>query len=187
MFSLHLSGKNLINENNLKGTSNIQVGHSSLQLQNFQRDVVMFFILPLSLKQWSVVKQNLFFIPKFKKRLANLREKANDVSLYQDLFSLLELIADEHKQVEDLEVRLNSMLSTRDQFFTMVYKTKRIKLLPEYEIYDSILGKPSREKGQQYRCEIVSLIKLLLERDKVTYDLIKNRVLGEVSNNGDNS
>lgn len=174
MYSIHLTGKHILNETTLKGKSNISTGNqsSSLDFQNFQRDVMSYFVVPLTTKQWISLKHNMFFLPKFKKRLQNFKEK----HVYTDLFSLLELIADEHKQVENLESRLNSMLSTRDQFFSMVYKTKRIKLLPEYEIYDSILGKPSREKGQQYRDEIISLIKTLLERDKVTYDLIKERV-----------
>ena len=37
----------------------------------------------------------------------------------------------------------------------MIYKTTKIKLLPEYEVYDSIFGKPKREKGESYNSELI--------------------------------
>jgi len=187
MFSLHLSGKNKINETSLKGKSSFASTSStfSLDFQKLKGEINSFFIVPLATKQWRILHENMFFLSKFKKKLAKF--KSEDTTSYFDMFVMLELLAEEHKQIEDLERRLNSILSTRDQFFTMVYKTKRIKLLPEYEIYDSILGKPLREKGQQYKDEIINLIKSLLERERITFDVIRNKVLSELSSNGDSS
>lgn len=182
MFSLNLSGKNKINEITLKGKSCYASFNSiSLDFQKLKGEINSFYIVPLATKQWRILHENMFFLSKFKKKLAKFKDEST--SFYLDVFTMLELLSEEHKQVEDLEKRLNSILSTRDQFFTMVYKTKRIKLLPEYEIYDSILGKPSREKGQQYKDEIINLIKSLLERERITFDIIKSKVLSELGSN----
>jgi hypothetical protein len=172
----HLSGKPKLNEHNLQGKSSvISTGFNTVDLQRLKRDINSFYVVPLSTKQWRKLHQNLFFLSKFKKKLEKIGPNI-DTDLYANLFSMLELIADEHKQVEDLEARLNSILSTRDQFFTMVYKTKRIRLLPEYEIYDSIFGKPMREKGQSYKEEIIQVIQALLQRNQITYDQIREKV-----------
>ena len=176
----HLSGSSKINEHNLKGKSNmLTLKDNNIDIQRFRKDINSFYIVPLSSKQWRKLHENLFFLSKFKKKLAKIGSSL-DNTYYKDLFDLLELMAEEHKQVEDMEKRLNSILSTRDQFFTMVYKTKRIRLLPEYEIYDSIFGKPSFQKGEKYKDEIILTIKSLLERDYITYDQIRDKVLGFV-------
>lgn len=187
---LHLSGKSKLNEHNLTGKSIfLSANETNIDLQRFRKDISSFYIVPLSSKQWSRLHENLFFLSKFKTKLKKVSKSLHnlDLTLYADLFDILELLAEEHKQAQDLEKKLNSILSTRDQFFTMVYKTKRIRLLPEYEIYDSILGKPYISKGEKYKDEILTLIKSLLERDRITFDQIKDRVLCEFSINCDYS
>ena len=59
----------------------------------------------------------------------------------------------------------------------MIYKTTKIRLLPEYEVYDSIFGKPKREKGESYKSEIIEKIRVLLVRDDITYSKIKDIIL----------
>jgi hypothetical protein len=57
---------------------------------------------------------------------------------------------------------------------TMVYKTTMIQLLPEYEIYNSILGKPKREKNQSYNQDIINDIKnLMMSLENINYNKIK--------------
>ena len=61
----------------------------------------------------------------------------------------------------------------------MIYKTTKIRLLPEYEVYDSIFGKPKREKGESYKLDLISKIKGLLAKDDITYAAIKDIILLE--------
>ena len=55
----------------------------------------------------------------------------------------------------------------------MIYKTTMIRLLPEYEIYNSILGRPKRELSQKYNEEIIIDIKKMMTNEKVTFNKIK--------------
>jgi len=55
----------------------------------------------------------------------------------------------------------------------MVFKTSMIKLLPEYEIYDNIFGKPKRELKEKYDENIIQKIKELLKEDDINYKKIK--------------
>jgi hypothetical protein len=176
MFSIQLNGKNKINEITLKGKSNYSSYSPSIEIQKFKQDFLAFFILPLLNQEWQVLTENLFFLSKFKTKLYKLGS-SEDLILYFDIFSILEIIAEEHKQRIDIEKRLNQISSSKDQFLTFVYKTKRIKLLPEYEIYDSILGKPLRDKNQQYNLEIIQMIKELLQKEKINFQIIKESVL----------
>jgi hypothetical protein len=52
-----------------------------------------------------------------------------------------------------------------------------IKLLPEYEIYNSILGKPKRELNQIYDQQIIEQIKEMLTQDNITFYKIKEYIL----------
>jgi hypothetical protein len=51
-----------------------------------------------------------------------------------------------------------------------------IRLLPEYEIYDSILGKPNRDLNEKYNETIIRHIKTLLTYDDITYNKIKEYI-----------
>jgi hypothetical protein len=55
----------------------------------------------------------------------------------------------------------------------MIYKTTMIRLLPEYEIYNSILGRPKRELSQKYNEEIIIDIKKMMTSEKITFNKIK--------------
>jgi hypothetical protein len=59
----------------------------------------------------------------------------------------------------------------------MVFKTSMIQLLPEYEIYNSILGKPKRELNQKYDDNIIYDIKLMLIQENTSYQKIKDYLL----------
>ena len=60
---------------------------------------------------------------------------------------------------------------------TMIYKTSTLlKLKPEYEIYDLILGKPDKKLKQKYNDEIITCIEKLLCIDNINFNKIKNTV-----------
>ncbi len=59
----------------------------------------------------------------------------------------------------------------------MIFKTTTIKLLPEYELYDSIIGKPKKELKQKYNENIIINIKNLLLKENITYKKIKEQLL----------
>ena len=56
----------------------------------------------------------------------------------------------------------------------MVYKTTKIQILPEYEIYNSIIGRPN--KKEPYNENIIHDIKTLMLKENITYDKIKDYI-----------
>ena len=48
-----------------------------------------------------------------------------------------------------------------------------IRLLPEYEIYNSVLGRPKSELNQKYNEEIIEDIKKMMTSETITFNKIK--------------
>jgi hypothetical protein len=65
------------------------------------------------------------------------------------------------------------MYNGNKDVLTLMYKTTMIKLKPEYEIYDNILGKPERSLNQKYNEEIINVIQHLLNIDNINFNKIK--------------
>jgi len=181
LLSVSLSGKSLINENNLKGKSNYNIQNIPLEIQNLKIAIMNKYIIPLFSKQWKTLYENLFFIYKYKNKVDKLYNlyKLEELKVYKDMLRLFEIMVEEHKILDDTERRLYNTTTSKEQFVSMIYKTTQIKLLPEYEVYDSILGKPKREKGQSYSSELIKKIKDLLSKDNITYSVIKDTILLE--------
>lgn len=176
LLCISLSGKSQINENNLKGKSNYNIQSVPLEIKNLKIAIMNKYMIPLFSKQWKTLYENLFFIYKYKNKVNNLYNlyKLEELKVYKDMLQLFEIMIEEHKILDDTERRLYNTTTSKEQFVSMIYKTTKIKLLPEYEVYDSIFGKPKREKGESYKSEIIEKIKVLLVRDDITYSRIKD-------------
>jgi hypothetical protein len=61
-----------------------------------------------------------------------------------------------------------------NQIMSIIYKTPKIRLLPEYEIYNSILGQPNLHLKESYDESIIIQIKELLLKKEISYKQIKN-------------
>jgi hypothetical protein len=48
-----------------------------------------------------------------------------------------------------------------------------VRLKPEYEIYDVILGKPDRKLNEKYNEDIIKDIERLLSNDNINFNIIK--------------
>ena len=181
LLCINLSGKNIINENNLKGKSNYNIQNIPLEIKNLKIAIMNKYIIPLFSKQWKTLYENLFFIYKYKNKVDNLYNlyKLEELKVYKDMLKLFEIMVEEHKILDDTERRLYNTTTSKEQFVSMIYKTTKIRLLPEYEVYDSIFGKPKREKGESYKLDLISKIKGLLAKDDITYAAIKDIILLE--------
>ena len=89
--------------------------------------------------------------------------------LYKELLSAFEIIVTQHNEISNFEKKLYNDGNT------FIFKTTIIRLKPEYEIYNLILGKP--ELIKDYDKTILNKITRLLEIDNVTFDNIKNYIL----------
>jgi len=178
LMCISLSGKNIINENNLKGKSNFNVQNVSMEIKNLKITIMNKYMIPLFSKQWKTLYENLFFIYKYKNKVDKLYNlyKLEELLVYKDMLKLFEIMVEEHKILDDTERRLYNTTTSKEQFASLIYKTTKIRLLPEYEVYDSIFGKPKREKAESYKADLIDKIKLLLAKDDITYSFIKESV-----------
>jgi hypothetical protein len=91
------------------------------------------------------------------------------------MLKVFKVLIEKHKILEDYDKNVNAKRDS-NEIMTMVFKTTMIKLLPEYEIYNSIFGKPKRELNEKYDVDIIGKIKELLKEDDITYKKIKDYV-----------
>jgi hypothetical protein len=63
-----------------------------------------------------------------------------------------------------------------NEVVSMIYKTSMIRLLPEYEIYNSILGRPKREKNESYNEKVISDIKKCIQSENTSFQKIKDYI-----------
>jgi hypothetical protein len=171
-----LSGFNTINTLNLTGKSLINNTSSpNYQIIFLKNRIIANYIVPLFSKQWGILKQNVFLIDNMEKNICKFykKYKLDELLVYSELLKVLKLLIEEHNLLEDLD---STIANKRDPnlIVNMVYNTTKIRLLPEYEIYNSILGKPNRKLNETYNTAIISDIIKLLDRDNISFAKIKD-------------
>jgi hypothetical protein len=179
--TLSLTGKQTNNRLNLFGKD---ISNEQPILSSIKRIKILILnklILPLISKQWSVLNENLICLDKIKKKLDYYYDiyKLDDLVIYKEILKAFELIIGEHQQLEYLEKKIytDQNNSSNMNFSTLVYKTTMIRLKPEYELYDLILGKPDKKLNQKYNGEIISCIEKLLLIDDISFNKIKEIII----------
>jgi len=169
--TVSLSGKSEYRLNNLSGKSFSQkelpyeVNRSKIYIMNH-------IIFPLVSRQWKKLQENLYCLDNIKKKIDTFYHyyKNDDLFIYREIISALEVILSEHMQLEELE---KSVYGTSKDLSTMIYKTALVKLKPEYEIYDILFGRPLRNKNEEYKQYIIDEIQQLLTNPDITFDKIR--------------
>jgi hypothetical protein len=171
--TLSLTGKKSHNKNCLSGKDYMKEQNIPQEIKNIKILILNNLIIPLISKKWNILNENLFCIEKAKRKIDYYYNtfKFDDLIIYKEIIKAFELIICEHQQLEDLEKKLYS--GGIKDFSTLIYKTTMIKLKPEYEIYDTILGKPQRNLNQNYNEEIINDIQKLLTIDYINFNKIK--------------
>jgi len=184
--TLSLSGKKTYNALALTGKPFSSNPTISTEIKKIK---ILFFnrlIIPLLSKQWKILYENLFCLDKVKNKLVYYYKnyKLDDLIMYIELIKAIELILSEHKELEELEKKVyaSTSESSNISFSTMIYKTSMIKLKPEYEIYNLILGPPNMKLQEKYNEEIIKHIEKLLLVDNITFNNIKNVIITKYCN-----
>jgi hypothetical protein len=180
---LTLNGKNNYNEHNLLGKSNVgSLPHKTLnEIKKIKIRILNNYLIPLYKKQWKKLKENLFFLPKIKEKINLYKDFSNfeDLQLYIDMIQLLEIIIEKEKLLEkqnnNMKMRFSSTKETNSpQAMSMMVQLTTIRLLPEYELYHSLFGKPKKESKETYEQHKINTIKKLLERENMDYQQMKD-------------
>lgn len=184
-----LSGKNMFYNSyshNLSGNSGYKKSISN-EMKNLKIQLLNNYLIPIFSKQWDVLYENLFFINKMRKKIQTYHTfyKTDDFVLYLDLIDLLEVVIDKHKLLEDMEKKITG--TSKEEVISMIFKTTAIKLLPEYELYDNLIGKPKREYKEKYNEEIIHDIQELLRNPDINYTKMKMTIENKYIANSKNT
>jgi hypothetical protein len=192
----NFSGNNLTginyygNDLNLTGkySYNYSCNYTSTnsKVKKLKERILNNYLIPLVSKQWSVLKENIYFIDEIQNKIKYHSDihKTDELVAYNDMLKVFKVLIEKQKLLEDYDKNMNGNRDS-NEIMSMVFKTSMIKLLPEYEIYDSIFGKPKRELNEKYDHDIINTIKTLLKEDDITYKKIKAYVMQEFVANDD--
>lgn len=178
--SVGLSGKNIYNKLSLTGKKEEKCQNIPDDIKSIKILILNNLIIPLISKKWNILNENLFCIGRAKKKLDYYYNiyQLEDLIIYKEIINAFELIICEHQQLEDLEKK---MYTGNKDFSTMMYKTTMIKLKPEYEIYDNILGKPDKLLNQKYNQDVLLDIQKLLLYENINFSKIKDIINAKYS------
>lgn len=176
---MNLTGKYSFNYNYNNSSSNIKI-------QRLKERVLNNYLVPLVSKQWNTLKENIYFIDEIQNKIQyninTFKHDGQELIPYKEMLKVFKVLIEKQKLIEDYD-KINNGNRDPNEIMTMVFKTSMIKLLPEYEIYDSIFGKPKRELNEKYDDEIVEKIKDLLKEDDITYTKIKTYLTMDMNEN----
>ena len=149
-------------------------------------------LFPIISQQWTTIIENRFVITVIKKKIDKLYKKfyekyhnhatLNDLLFYKDVLLLAESIINEHMDLTELEKKL---YGKNNDIGTIIFRTKMIKLRPEFEVYNLLIGKP--EKNMSYDDDILSYIKQLITQENITFDKIKKQINEMILNKEENN
>jgi len=168
--TINLTGINYHNYINLKGDSNL-IPKPSYKLKQLKTYIVKNYLIPLYSDQWQIINNNKLLIDETinKINLYIKLYKLEELTLFLELLKIIKILIDKNDLLTDLEDKTKNVYD-KNNVINMVYKTTKIRILPEYEIYNSILGKPTKTKP--YNDTIINDIKKLMVQPNITYDKI---------------
>ena len=173
---MSLTGKSNISIQNLLGTSKTPIQSIFLlKINEIKLQVMNNLMIPLIHKNWNELITNNLVSGLLYESILKYENYDKDLILYKHLIESIKSIINEHEELKILEKKIYSnQLNDNNEITHLFYKLPFIKLKAEYEIYNLIIGKPS--KPLTYNENIISFIQILLKEENMTFDKIKNQI-----------
>ena len=173
----NLTGFNKIHKFTLSGKNEGMYNKTSYKIKLLKDNIINTYLVPLFSKQWDILNENVFFIDHYSQQLISFYKtyKLDDLLVYIELLKILKLLLDKHNLLIDAESQQN-MKRDPNEVVSMIYKTSMIRLLPEYEIYNSILGRPKRENNESYNENVIIDIKKCITLENTSFQKIKDYI-----------
>jgi len=180
--TINLNGNIDLNKLNLLGGYTLKpkispVEQTHLKVKKLKEKIINDFLVPLYSNQWNTLKENIFFLNNIQKTLNTYYNmyKSEELLVYIDLFKVIYLLIEKHNLLEYTEEQIYGR-EKKSEVMCAIFKTIPIKLLPEYEIYNSIIGKPNKKFNEKYDDIIISDIKIMLLQKDINYAKMKNYI-----------
>jgi hypothetical protein len=180
MMTTHsLTGKENLNKMGLKGFAFAHSIPVSTKIKQIKSRIVEDYLVPLFTNQWTTLNENSFFIENMQKKINFYyqQHKSEELLAYCELLRVIKKLIENYQTLETYEKQSYSVRLHANEVTSMIFKTTKVRLLPEYEIYDSILGKPKKELEERYDENIIATIKCLLEKEDCTYHKIQSIIM----------
>lgn len=172
--TINLTGKNDRNEINLTGKMDNKTS-PNYKINNLRKYILSNYIIPLYSEQWQIINNNKLLIDETINKINIYYKlyKLDDLSIFLELLKILKILIDKNDMLNDLKDKTQKSYD-KNSIISMVYKTTKIRILPEYELYNSIIGKPNKQTP--YNEDIIRDIKILMSRSNITYDAINEYI-----------
>jgi len=169
--TISLTGKHNYNPLNLTGINN--KSHSSPHyVIKIKRIIFDRYITPVLSKNWDVLKKNLFQINTILNKLDIYYENTKDETLLVYKY-MLEVIKNTINTTEELNTLEDRLFDTGKDVAKINFKLPRIRLRPEMELYNLIIGKPDKNL---YDKHILAYISELLKIEYIPFNEIEEKV-----------
>jgi len=171
--TINLTGNHEINKINLTGKCASNIASPSYKINQLKIYILTNFIIPLYSEQWDVIHNNKIFIDETIKRVCEYynKYKLDELNMFSEILKVLKILISKNYLLSNLERKMANYYD-KNNIINMVYKTTRIQILPEYELYNSIIGKPT--KNNPYDERIIQDIKIQILKTNATFDKIKH-------------
>ena len=159
---LNLTGTNNHNELNLTGKSDYKMSYS-FKINKLKVHILTNYVIPLYSEQWNILNKNKLLIDETIKQINVYYKlyKLDELTIFLELLKMIKIFLNTNDLLIDLEDKTKAKYD-KNNIINMVYKTTRVQILPEYEIYNSIIGKPN--KKEPYNQYIINDIKKLISK-----------------------
>jgi hypothetical protein len=175
MATLSLTGKQTYNPLNLTGKS-MQGGSKSATTPYYITKIksVIFdrYITPILGKKWKMLKENLFQMNDIMRRVDIYYANTQDESLlvYKYILQVVKGTVDTAEELTTLEGKI---FDNGKDLAKVTFRVPRIRLKPEMELYNLIIGKPD---GTLYDKGILEYIGELLKTEYITFSEIEEKL-----------
>jgi hypothetical protein len=168
--TINLTGKNERNEINLTGKIDNRA-YPNYKISKLKKYILTNYIIPLYSEQWQIINNNKLLIDETINQINIYYKlyKLDDLAIFLELLKIFKILIDKNDMLNGLNDKYKRGYD-KNSIISMVYKTTKIRILPEYELYNSILGKPNKQTP--YNEDIINDIKTLITRPNITYDAI---------------
>lgn len=162
---------NQIFSSSLKGLQ-LNQGETPQEIKSLKTNIMNVALIPILSQNFNFVRDNRFQLTAQKNKIKKLQKKypQEDLLFFENIIRVAESTIDNYEELLNLE---NTFYGAKKEVGTMIHRTKMIKLKPEYELYNMILGKP--ENG--YDKDLLLFICDLMKVSQINYDKIKDKVL----------